>query len=75
MKTIARNRTKLLADLQAKLTNCRVYDKASGEMVSIGPANAWHALNVNPKARLMEDTERERYMVHVHSNLFYYLSA
>lgn len=73
MKTIARNRTKFLAELQAQLTACQVYDRDSGQMIPTDPANAWQALAANRNARLVESTDRDKYTVHVHSNLFYVL--
>ena len=75
MKTIARNRTKLIAELQAKLTVCRMYDRDSGHLVPTDPAHAWRALSASHHARLVESADGTKYTVHVHSNLWYDLRA
>lgn len=73
MKTIARNRTKFIAELQTVLTNCRVYDRDAGCLVTTDPAHAWRALAASRNARLVESTDGDKYTVHVHSNLWYEL--
>lgn len=75
MKTIARNRTAFIAHLKITLTQCRRYDSATGEMVPADPQSAWQALGDSAHARLIENTDRDKYTVQIHSNLWYDLRS
>jgi hypothetical protein len=73
MRTIRRTATRVIATLQQELTDCRRYDAASGELVPVDPAQAWQALADFPRAQLVESTDKDKYTVLVHSNLFFQL--
>lgn len=73
MKTIARNRTKFIAELATTHTDCKVYNRDAGALVPTDPAYAWTALQKNAHARLIESSDGSKYTVHVHSNLWYVL--
>lgn len=74
MKTIARNRTKKIAEIKAATTSVVRYDQSSGNMV---PSTADAALDTLTRfdfARL-KDNENGTYTVTVHSNLWYELDT
>ncbi|MGW4275758.1 DUF6573 family protein [Streptomyces seoulensis] len=75
MTTIRRNWTKRVAEIRAAARTCRAYDSDSGNMVQVDPARAFEAWESTPRARLTENTPRQKWTVHVHSNRFYELTA
>lgn len=74
LKTIARSRAKFIAEITAEFTDCRMYDSSTANMINVDASYAWAALTGSSHARLIEDTDGNRYTVHVHSNRFYYLT-
>lgn len=75
MKTIPRNRRKFIAQLATTHTVCSMYDQSSGNMITTAAQYAWRALDTYPHARLTESSDGTTYTVHVHSNLWYRLTA
>ncbi|GAA0704719.1 hypothetical protein GCM10010193_69650 [Kitasatospora atroaurantiaca] len=72
--TIARTSTGIIAKLREELTSCERYDRSTGTLVHADPAEAWNALTSHRSARLVK-RRGERYIVRVHSNLYYVLRA
>ena len=76
MTTIAKNRTRLIAQLKTDLTRCRVYTLGNQFLgADVDPAHAWAALACNSRAKLTSAAAKGTYTVHVHSNCWYELSA
>ncbi|MGK3943315.1 hypothetical protein ABK046_33360 [Streptomyces caeruleatus] len=75
MTTIRRNWTNRVAQIRAAARSCRAYDSDSGNMLPVDPARAFEAWESTPRARLTEDTPRQKWTVHVHSSKFYVLTA
>lgn len=72
--TISRRSTRIIAKLATELTQCKRYDRDSGQLVECDPAAAWKALGLHKSARLWKGTDG-KYTVHVHSSLWYDLTA
>lgn len=75
MNTIARRSTRIIKALKVRLTQCKMYDSDTGDWRDVEPAAAWHSLYAYDSARLWKSSDGEKYTVHVHSNLFYELTA
>lgn len=74
MKTIARNRTKKIAEIKAAVTGVVRYDESTGNMVPSTAEAALATLAQFDFARL-KDNENGTYTVTVHSNLWYELDT
>lgn len=75
MTTIRRNWTKRATAIQEAAKHCRAYDSSTGHMATVDPARAFEAWRANPRASLREETPGRKWVVHVHSNKFYVLTA
>lgn len=74
MKVIRRNATRTIAGIQKTFTACKRYEPSTGKMVTCDPGYAWASLANHRRAVLTESSDGNKYIVHVHSNLFYHLT-
>ncbi|MFE2101592.1 hypothetical protein [Streptomyces sp. NPDC059468] len=72
MRTIPRGSKKML-QVKDEFTQVKVYDASSGEMIPADADRAWNDLATHDRARLVESSDANTYMIRVHSSLFYRL--
>lgn len=76
MKTIAKNRARVIAEIRDTITRCVVYTLENQfHGAEVDQANAWHALHRYDVARLVEMEPGRRWQVNVHDNRWYELHA
>lgn len=75
MKTISRSSKRQIAELKERLTQCRAFTLGNFfHGADIDPKYAWQRLESSLDARL-RDKEDGTYVIHVHDNCWYELSA
>lgn len=75
MGTIARNRKAKIEALKTLLTKCEIMSlDYNFERQDCPPAAAWKNYEINRRARLTEEVPNSKYVIQIHSNLWYDLS-
>lgn len=76
MKTIAKNRTRVIAEITEAVTRCRVYSLRNDfHGVDVDQKHAWTDLHTYDFARLVEMEPGRCWHINVHGNLWYELHA